>query len=297
MRKRGEKATRILTSYSKEGMLVKSKRSQVTIFIIIAILIVAVVAGFFYLRQRAPSIDNNLPPEASDFKLYMDDCLKNVLESDLVYLGNQGGYSNKETLSVYYSGFNIPYYFYEDKRTLTSLDSISGSLEELVKNDFNDICYGLYNDSSISITKKNAPILNIVTSSDKVSIDVNMPITIEKGNSTSIVSEYSAEVPIRLQRVYETAEKIVSLQEEDKYHICLSCIDSIRDPSMLITSYTWENSTLVFMISDYGSDVDGEPYKFFFAIKYKDYDCKSLPSDIDDYIKEECKNETEVLNG
>ena len=53
---------------------------QVTIFVIVAVIIVAVVGGYFVLRSDGIGGDVDLPstPEGVEFKVYMDECLEDA---------------------------------------------------------------------------------------------------------------------------------------------------------------------------------------------------------------------------
>ncbi len=81
-------------------MINKNKRAQVTIFIIIAILIVAMVALFFMLRggmnKEGPSVSETINPES-----FLKTCMEEAVEETIEILSYQGGYMEND-LNVRY---------------------------------------------------------------------------------------------------------------------------------------------------------------------------------------------------
>jgi len=71
------------------GLEIKNKSGQVTIFIIIAILIVAAVLIFlFVLNSKTPSTTEKPSENAGSF---LDSCLKETLKESIEVIGNHGG--------------------------------------------------------------------------------------------------------------------------------------------------------------------------------------------------------------
>ena len=73
-----------------------NQRGQATIFIVIGILIVLTVLGWyifrnFDIRELTPK-DIEVPQEAEGVKLYVEGCIGDLLETALQKLGARGGY-------------------------------------------------------------------------------------------------------------------------------------------------------------------------------------------------------------
>jgi len=265
------------------------KRGQVTVFIIIGILIVVGVGAVIYFQGNL-SGDPPVPPEAADFKVYMDGCLKNTLEEGLYVTGLQGGYYNEPPKGADYLGASVAYYFYKYENVIPSLEIIEEQIGFYIKDKF-VVCSALYPDTSYEVVSGSIEEVDIQIKDEKVIANVEQQITLKKGGSTTQISQFKEEIDVRLGKIHEDAEKIVNLQEADPYHICLTCIDEIRDKDIFVEGFALEDHEIVFMLTDYKSTLLEEPYEFFFAIKYKEYDCDSLPADIDDYIRRDCERE------
>ena len=76
------------------------KRGQVTLFIILGVLVLGLVALFFFLRstvveervQEARPVAEDVPTEFNPVKVFTEDCLKLTVEEGMTRLGQQGGY-------------------------------------------------------------------------------------------------------------------------------------------------------------------------------------------------------------
>src|SRR3989344_2580638 len=124
------------------------KRGQVTIFVIVAVIIVAVVGGDFVLRSDGIGGDVDLPstPEGVEFKVYMDECLEDVLEEKIYALGFSGGYHSIGEED--FVGFNrsddlltVPYYLgIGGDALLPTRESLENQLAESISSDLVNRC-------------------------------------------------------------------------------------------------------------------------------------------------------------
>ena len=281
--------------------IIVSRKAQVTIFVVVGILIVLGIGVAIYFNS-VNNPDRNLPPESASFKTFMDSCLKEELNDAIIAIGYQGGYSrinveNNDPLNTDFFDVNIPYYFYENKNTMLSEERLKEELKSYIENDFVTYCldYKYYETDfsfKLNAEKSEVNVRELSFAKDKVSVSLDYPITIiGKENTTITIRDFKAEVPVRLERIFNQAEKIIKIQEEDKYHICLTCIEKIREKDIEIEFFDWVDNSAVFVLTDKKSVINQNPYRFFFAMKYTDWSCDNLPEDIDEYIKLQCEFE------
>ena len=274
-----------------------NKKAQVTVFIAVAIIIVA-LAGVMYYFTKDKNKGNEVPlsPEGAEFRVYMDSCLNEGLENGLKLIGNQGGYFNFDSYEgIEFFSITVPYYVKEKELKIPSKEQIVKELEDYM-GAYTSLCLGDYVNYETKVDEEINLKIETSLAKNKVSMKINYPVTlVNNDNSTTIVSDFEIEKQVRLEKVYEQAQKIVVLHLADPYNICINCLEAIKDEDMLINGYTYENNTIVFMLRDYGSYSENvrqdnyEPYRYFFAIKYIDWSCDNLPSDIDLYIREDCE--------
>ncbi len=107
--------TRALSSRLMNKQIASSKRSQVTIFIIIAVIIIAVITLFFLIRGESP-IDM-LRPSMPEPQSAIEQCTKDATSEAIAIMLPQGGYINPENYKLYnnnkiaYLCYNQNYYY------------------------------------------------------------------------------------------------------------------------------------------------------------------------------------------
>ncbi|MBU0536801.1 MAG: hypothetical protein KKE20_07575, partial [Nanoarchaeota archaeon] len=68
------------------------KKSQVTAFIIVGIVILVMIGSVGYMTSRKYSdIGEQVPPSMSGIKIFVDQCLKDTAEGAILLAGVQGG--------------------------------------------------------------------------------------------------------------------------------------------------------------------------------------------------------------
>ena len=134
-------------------------KGQVTIFIIIAIVIVAVVALFFIFRTTV--IGAVIPKEFEPVYSYYQSCIKEKISEGASLLGQQGGYiENPEFFSgsefmpfssqLNFLGVGIPYWYYVSgnnivKEQKPSLDKMESQLNDFIKQTISECDFGSFN--------------------------------------------------------------------------------------------------------------------------------------------------------
>ena len=101
--------------------MVKGKRGQMTIFIIVAIAIVAIIAGYFAIRSKFQV--SNVPVELNPVFDYYQSCIEQEAKTAINLAGSQGGHVNSVSYDpgseyapfsnqLNFIGFPIHYWFY-----------------------------------------------------------------------------------------------------------------------------------------------------------------------------------------
>ncbi|KHO54840.1 MAG: hypothetical protein QT10_C0011G0021 [archaeon GW2011_AR19] len=92
-----------------------TKRGQITIFIIISILIVAVVVLFFSLRGTLQK-EKPVSPETAEIQNFVQGCLDESLESVVFKVGENGGYYFPPKVST--PVLEVPYYIKDNNNLM-----------------------------------------------------------------------------------------------------------------------------------------------------------------------------------
>ncbi len=224
------------------------KRGQVTIFIIIAIVIVAGIVLVFSLNNNAKNLftsvfnsESKYPQTVQNIKLNVQDCLDESLKIVVEKNALQGGYYFTPEDSVYYNpgnlslARNIPFYF-DEKYYVPSIailkDQISQGVAYELASCINSEQYVAgpieINNAKVDIdfSRYNA---KIIIDNENVKIDIKFPVEISFQDVVYNVEDYSSIVKTNYLKRYELASKISQTQTQYGNEICLTCNSELAD--------------------------------------------------------------------
>ena len=243
-----------------------SKRGQVTLFVILAIVIVAGIIVFFSFRnnfQIKPSIPTTIQPIHS----FVQDCLEETSENSLIRIGNRGGYFlifDEPSIEG-----RIPYYLQGTQKTIPTQEEIEQNLAGFV---YEELSFCILNFKDFrdefeiehDLENVNSQILD-----NQVRFALDYPVTISKiGSETTYqLKDFEINIPIRLNRIYQVSEEIVQEQAQHPESICLSCLyDLGENYNVHIDMLDYGNST-IFTIIDDNSKINNQSYEWSFAVE------------------------------
>ncbi len=208
-----------------------SKKGQVAIFVIIALVIVGGIVVFFTFREQlfGPSIPAELKP-AFD---YYEQCIEYEIEGAIELAGSQGGHvypaeyipgSEYAPFSsqLNFLGFPVPYWFYlsgngvvkEQVPTRAEIqEGVAKYVEEKVNREcnFNDF-YEQGFSVNLSTSKATAKI-----SDGSVDVDVSAEMIVSKGESSARKTSHSASVKSKLGKLFKSAMSIYERQRNEAF--------------------------------------------------------------------------------
>lgn len=207
-----------------------SKRGQVTIFIIVAILIVVAVAGFFIFRGTLTktTVPANLEPAYTSF-------LSCVEENTLVgidVLESQGGYIQLpefESGSEYmpfssqldFLGNLIPYWYYVsgnniERMQVPSKDFMAKELETFIEDKISTCNFDSYNNKGFEVFFDEANVAVTINDGDII-VDVDMDLSISLANESVIVSNHEVVVASKLGALYQSALDVYDYEQSNLF--------------------------------------------------------------------------------
>ena len=206
------------------------KRGQVTIFILLGILIVALVLSFIFLRGKIhilPVSEEDLSDELEVYKGHIENCLFEVGSEKIWTLGKQGGHL-KQAQGTYrlFEGEKISYLCWnvEGKPTcrqrLLTQEAMETELALALKEEVLRTCLDLKSLQDFGLTYTyDLSRFNVETDigQDQVLISANLPMTISKGDLVLSQEKYSVTSGLPLGRLYETALEILNSEASIGY--------------------------------------------------------------------------------
>jgi len=215
----GEKSRGLFCSFENSF----NKRGQVAIFIIIALVIVALVIGFFIFKDSifTSEIPSSIDPIYNTFLT----CLEEDVSVGLSVLGSQGGYidlpeykAGSEYMpfssQLDFIGYPVPYWYYITGNNIevTDIPSLSYMQKELagfVEGRVRDCMMDKYYDQgfSVSFGEPNAK-ANIRDNEVVVFLDMIMKINNSESEEAIVIKDHSVTIKSSFGELYKSAREV-----------------------------------------------------------------------------------------
>jgi hypothetical protein len=201
----------------------ENKRAQVAIFIIIALVAVVLVVGFFIFRSGL--VDQSLPVSIEPVYTTFLTCLEEDVLVGLGILGSQGGYielpeydSGSEYMpfssQLNFMGHPVPYWYYVsgnniEKSQVPSLSFMQRELASFVEERIRDCAMENYYDEGYEISFGEPEARTRIKNSEVI-VDLEMTITIENSaaEENAIIKKHSVSVRSELGKLYDSAREV-----------------------------------------------------------------------------------------
>lgn len=181
----------------KKSVFLEHKRAQVTIFIILAIIIVVGIVGVFLLTSKT-SVSIN---PAEDPSGVIEKCIKDQIDAVVPGILAHGGLvspSNSSDKSVLYDDKRVAYLCYaEDKLEICSQNTplLKAKIEDEIKRVTTKKIEGCFSDLKSQLSgydvKEGAMTYNIEITPTSLNAVVNKKLVISRGESSQEVSSFS----------------------------------------------------------------------------------------------------------
>lgn len=249
------------------------KRAQISVFIIVAIVVVAVIGIVVYVSQ-AGSVDkeffssSSIKPQVDNIKDSVLNCMKITSEDSLEVIGIQGGYY-EEPKDFFDLGWAfIPYYYNEGSFSLPSKRTIETELGKSV-NDNLKYCLDELSFEGFEVSYSE-PRTKASIKENEIEFNINFPVTIEKENKriTFEAKDFPVSVSSKLFGMYEIAEYITNGHKEDPDMICISCVTDMSEERGLFVDMLDFGDEVTTLIVISTGDSGFYPLTFEFLNKY-----------------------------
>lgn len=209
--------------------IIKGKKSQVTIFIIIGMIMVISIGLFIYFKMATSKRIDILHPESVPVSNFVESCIEKVAKEGLATLGLQAGYiyfpdniarDPYSYLAFSPLGMKIPYWWRDGVSNIPTIEFMAQQISSYITIELKGCLNNFQSfQEEIDITEQG----NIITKTDitdsDVFIRVSYPITIStKLNQTKTqLKEFSKRIPARLKKMHELAKTIMEMENNDAF--------------------------------------------------------------------------------
>jgi hypothetical protein len=205
-----------------------NNKGQVTIFVIIAVLIVAIVTIFFVFRGKIIPEKNS--PEVSPIYTKTLACLESTTEEGINYISLRGGYYNiPEELSLYYLAEEVPYYYVNSKTSVPPIIRIKTELKNYIQDNLK-LCldFKSLEEQGFEVTEGDL-LISVDIKEDEINVKADYPLTVKKGEDISRLREFKTDISSNLQKVYYASEEIVNYYYQKPGFVCMTCLQDISE--------------------------------------------------------------------
>ena len=161
------------------------KRGQVTIFIIIAIVVVALVAGFFLFREQL-GLEDIFTPKGDEVYLFVEECIEGTGKDAIYYIGENGGYMFSPERST---PGGIPYYYFKGKNYMPSKNEVEEEISSYV-NEILSFCTEDFIDfPNYDITEGEIKTETKIEENNII-LNVEYPLSVTKDGSVTLFNDF-----------------------------------------------------------------------------------------------------------
>jgi hypothetical protein len=207
-----------------------SRRGQITIFIIISVILVAIVAGLFIFRESLfiTKIPVSIEPVYTTFLA----CLEEDALIGIDILGSQAGYISLpefESGSPYmpfssqldFLGNQIPYWYYVSgnnlqKEQVPSKKKMETQLEEFIESQIRRCVFDKYYEQGFEINQ-GEPLAEVTINDNNVEVNLNLNLDVTKAEDIALIKNHKILVKSKLGTLYDSARKIYEHEQENLF--------------------------------------------------------------------------------
>jgi len=208
----------------------KNQRGQVTIFVIVAIIIVVAIGIYFVLRSSFGQI--NIPASIEPAYTSFLSCVESDAYTGIDVLESQGGYINLpefEPGSGYmpfgsqlnFLGNPIPYWYYVSgnniaKEQVPSKTDMEKQLGEFIDGKIRNCVLDNYYEQGFEISL-GEPKTEVTITGSEVQVNLKMDFSAIKGEDTALVTSHKVSVNSNLGTLYDSAKTLYDYEQKNLF--------------------------------------------------------------------------------
>jgi len=219
--------------------MLRKKRGQITVFIIVGLLILLTYFLLSYYGKESIEERELINPEFIPVQEYVETCTKTIAREAIDIIGVNGGYITfpervKSNPNSYLQlspidAMKNPYWWYDGRFAIPPLDYLKKQISDYTKEHIPE-CINNFSSFYNKYTIINLGDFDVITEigEEDVTVKTIYPIVIkDKFNKTlAELQNYIITIPIRLKKVHELASEIMEREKKD-YFIEKKTIDLI----------------------------------------------------------------------
>ena len=271
------------SSVNKVQNIINNRKSQVSIFIILGMILLLSIVLFIYFKHTVTIIDStDIPQELEPIKRYVEGCLSKSLSEAVTIIGEQGGYVNiplniRSNPSMYISPdrlgiIKMPYWFYKGVSYAPSINTvqkeISSYMEENTAGCINN--FEAFEDM-YHITPLGEMEIQTFLNREDVTIILDYPIRVtHKLNSTHTkIEKFTTKLDVGLKKIIGVANNILDAEVNQVFLENFTIDLMASNPDVPFTDMRFSCDNLEWHINDVKARVSDMLYYNFPRVRIK----------------------------
>lgn len=252
-------------------MINKKKKAQVTIFIILAVLIVGIVIGYIILKKftNEPGGEDIEVVIHDDYiKEFIFDCIKDTSSESLEIIGIQGGYYNQPD---YYKDIGwafIPIYYNRGIISYPDKNLVENELAAFVDDNLEN-CLNSFDYENYELTYKSSKTIAQINK-DNVKFTTDLPLTLTKNNNRVRfqLKDHTVIINSLLYDILDVSKFITDSHNDNSDLLCINCVtDMANEKDLYVDVFEYgDDKTELVVISE--NKTGSESYIFEFVNIY-----------------------------
>ncbi len=249
------------------------KRGQTTVFIILAIFIIAAIAGGSYIISENKKSESEqffsgseVKPTLNSIQSDILNCAEETSKKALETIGLQGGYYKKPKYFFDLKRIFIPYYYYESLLLMPTKETIEKELSLYVSEKIDRCLQKNYQGFEISFKK---PKTKASIGEKEVSFLVDLLIKIKKDSyiTNFELDDHLISINSELDAILGIASFITETHKQDPAMYCINCVGALaEEDNLYVDIVKFREREMLVVISE--NHTSSEPYSFEFLNKY-----------------------------
>jgi hypothetical protein len=245
------------------------KRGQVTLFVVLGIVIVAVVGLAIYYSDsisdaiRAAEVQETsaVSQEAKAVQSFVKGCLKKTAENSLLTVGSKGG-KNVVSSGFTKDGFNTNYLFKDGVKSFYKKDDMGVEFSRYVDSNIAKCTLGFKGYKGVTAS---SPKTSVKISEDSVTFTTKWAVSVKGGSAEETLKVFKERLEVNVNGIYSITSSI--LDSLSSKSLCVSCISKDGAKEDIDATIDVYDKDMVFTLDDTESDLNGTSLKFIFAVR------------------------------
>ncbi|MFH0701305.1 MAG: hypothetical protein V2A62_02625 [Candidatus Woesearchaeota archaeon] len=253
----------------------RNKSAQITIFIIIGIVLLALSATIFYLvntlskEQINQAKQENYVPEMTAVKSYTENCLEKTTKEGIYYNFLHGGFFRPNFITSY-DTWKIPYYFYLEEDIHPLKERIELDLSNYTENYLRECLDHYKSFKNIQIDSGKVEIKTSILEG-KVKVNLKMPLEVTSGKQSQQVNNFEANLNLDINRVINILNQFNMEQEKKPNEVMLTYLTEDSITKGYKFNLIFQKDQVIYLLKFSDIIIQQKPLQVQFSSKYDWY--------------------------